>query len=128
MTIRKLTKEELAEVWRKVPPRIDNNYTNPPGNILRLLEHLQDAIFVINKIGEDRYPFSFDKYTSGNYVVKTRKGEEVTQLTKFDIKSEFCLCGVINSRIYKFKLNGVCDSGDDFSNLDLFLHSKVNHG
>lgn len=64
-------------------------------------------------------PFDLEKALAGAKVV-TRDGREVTQLTKFDVRGDFPLTGIIQNKRESFKLNGKYSDHIE-SHYDLFM-------
>ena len=64
-------------------------------------------------------PFDLEKALAGAKVV-TRDGREVTQLTKFDVRGDFPLTGIIQNQRESFKLNGKYSDHIE-SHYDLFM-------
>jgi hypothetical protein len=67
-------------------------------------------------------PFNLEKALSGAKVV-TRNGKEVTQLTKFDVDSNYPLTGIIDNKRETFQLNGMFGDNKE-SNWDLFMATE----
>lgn len=68
-------------------------------------------------------PFDLEKALAGEPVV-TRHGQPVTQVTKFDANSGYCIAAVVDGEIETFSLDGKFRI-EDTSRYDLFMATKT---
>lgn len=68
-------------------------------------------------------PFNLEAALAGEKVI-TRDGQEVTQLTKFDVKGEFVIYGVVNKTMESWTTKGSWNREGTVCNTDLFMAPK----
>jgi hypothetical protein len=69
--------------------------------------------------------FDLEKVIHGAKVV-TRGGDEVTQLSKFETDSDYCLYGVVNGIVEDWTIDGKYRLETSECSKDLFIVGKVN--